>query len=59
MGSPLEDPDAWVEIGESVHRASFSPFDGIAVAPPRMDFAKIIQQKKRVVADMQRHFGYE
>ena len=42
-----------IRAAESIHRASHSPFDGISPMGADVDFKKIIQQKNRLVADMQ------
>jgi mercuric reductase len=41
-----------IRAGESVHKASFSPFKGISPNAPDIDFAQIIKDKKSLVAEM-------
>lgn len=43
-----------IRAAESVYRASHSAFDGIEPKGANVDFKKIIQQKNRLVAEMQR-----
>lgn len=42
-----------IRAAESIHRASHSPFDGITPMGVDVEFRKIIQQKNKLVADMQ------
>jgi len=42
-----------IRAGESIHRASYSPFTGIKTTAPEVDFAAIIRQKKELVSVMQ------
>ena len=42
-----------IRAAESIHRASHSPFEGISAKGADVDFRKIIQQKNKLVADMQ------
>ncbi|HNT79566.1 MAG TPA: mercury(II) reductase [Bacteroidia bacterium] len=42
-----------IRAAESVHHASHSNFNGITPSKPTIDFKKIIQQKKELVAEMQ------
>ena len=42
-----------IRAAESIHHASHSPFEGISPKGADVDFKKIIQQKKKLVADMQ------
>ena len=42
-----------IRAGESIHRASHSPFKGIFPNPPSWDFGELIRQKKALVAEMQ------
>ena len=42
-----------IRAAESIHRASHSPFDGITPMGADVEFRKIIQQKNKLVADMQ------
>jgi mercuric reductase len=41
-----------IRAGESIHKASFSPFAGIETVAPKIDYAKIIQDKKELVKAM-------
>lgn len=42
-----------IRAAESIHRSSHSPFDGITPMGADVEFRKIIQQKNKLVADMQ------
>lgn len=42
-----------IRAGENVHHSSHSNFNGIIPSKPSIDFKKIIQQKKQLVAEMQ------
>jgi len=42
-----------IRAAESIHCGSNSPFEGIQPNKPTWDYKKIIQQKKKVVGDMQ------
>ena len=43
-----------IRAAESIHKASHSPFGGIQPNRPDWDYKKIIQQKKELVAEMQK-----
>ncbi len=43
-----------IRAAESIHKGSFSPFDGIIPNKPDLDYKKIIQQKKNLVAQLQK-----
>lgn len=43
-----------IRAAESIHHASFSPFQGIKTNPPGVDFSAIIRQKKELVKTMQK-----
>ncbi|MEX2592635.1 MAG: FAD-dependent oxidoreductase [Anditalea sp.] len=42
-----------IRAAENVHHASFSTFEGVTPKGADIDFKKIIQQKKELVADLQ------
>jgi len=42
-----------IRAAESIHCGSNSPFEGIQPSKPSWDYKKIIQQKKKIVRDMQ------
>jgi mercuric reductase len=43
-----------IRAGESIHRASHSPFRGVKPGNPQVDYRQIIKHKKELVADMQK-----
>ncbi len=43
-----------IRAAESIHSASFSPFDGIVPNKPEVDYKRIIRQKKALVAQLQK-----
>ena len=43
-----------IRAAESIHKASFSPFEGITPKKPDWDYKKIIQQKKTLVGELQK-----
>ncbi len=43
-----------IRAAESIYHSSHSPFEGIESNKPKIDFGKIIRQKKQLVADMQK-----
>ncbi|MGI8599149.1 MAG: mercury(II) reductase [Chitinophagaceae bacterium] len=42
-----------IRAAEQIHKASYSPFEGIIAKGATIDFTKIMQQKKKLVAEMQ------
>ncbi len=42
-----------IRAADSFYKASHSPFDGINLQKPEIDFSKIIKQKRQLVADLQ------
>jgi mercuric reductase len=42
-----------IRAAEQIHRSSNSPFRGVVAAKPTWDYQTIIQQKKKLVAEMQ------
>src|SRR6266536_3099007 len=43
-----------IRAAENIYHSSYSPFEGIEQCKPKIDFGKIIRQKKQLVADMQK-----
>ncbi len=43
-----------IRVAEQIHRAEYSPFNGVSGVNPSFDFKKTIQQKKELVAALQK-----